>query len=349
MCRGCNIGIVLLFAILSFLASASAQRAGDSYDVRISLYRPSDEAEQIVDQPLLSFPTIAVPGRVTSVRDLLFAFHVYADSDAIGLIYALNPDLTDSRALRPDEKIRIVQIGLTPEMEKALADGFMLKIHYEEGLINTLLSSREAVRKLTASASTLSGERFAEASLMRTTLDCVSSVSDDFAQIANHLEDRDQATNHEMLSQVRGDIELLSETLGRTTAPTVLVTSVTSRRICSIAKDLQIKREGFQDTRSATSPILPWPVVRVVVNTKDASTGKPVSMLRIHYVPVALEGVEGQEQKFQTLSSPSERQIPEGDYVFWATMDQETKILGRVEISIRKTEDSKPLDIAVRR
>ena len=72
-------------------------------------------------------------------------------------------------------------------------------------------------------------------------------------------------------------------------------------------------------------------------------------MLRIHYVPVALEGLAEQEKTFHGLSSPAERKLPEGDYVFWVTVDQDSAVLGRVKSSIRLIEDSKPLDIAVRR
>jgi hypothetical protein len=119
--------------------------------------------------------------------------------------------------------------------------------------------------------------------------------------------------------------------------------------ICLLAKDLQLKRERFPDARGSTSGnLLPWPMVRVIVNTRDAVSGNPVRLLTVHCVPVALERSAYHGQEFASLSSPSEQLLPEADYVFWATKGQELVVLGRREVSIRNTGGPVSIDLAVK-
>src|SRR5271157_2023026 len=126
--------IIRVFSLLMFLVtcvlttstSGETQGSEDSYDIRISLFRTSDEVEHATIQPALRFTTITVPPGIGSIRELLLNSHIYADSDAIGLIYALNPDLNDPP--QPGTKVRTIQIPLTPETTNALSDGFLFKI-----------------------------------------------------------------------------------------------------------------------------------------------------------------------------------------------------------------------------
>src|SRR5260370_27598510 len=136
-----SVPIYLLLCLLSVNTFSSAQGSVDDYDVRISLYRPSDMAEREMQQLPLAFPSIALPPTVGSVRELLLSVHVSPDSEATALVYALNPDLRDP--LRRSEKVRIIQIQSTPQIEAAISSGFLLKIHYDEKIVQNLISSRE--------------------------------------------------------------------------------------------------------------------------------------------------------------------------------------------------------------
>jgi hypothetical protein len=198
--RIASVPIYLSLCLLSVNTFSSAQSSVDDYDLQISLYRPSDVAEREMQQPRLAFPSIAVPPTVGSVRELLLSVHVLPDSEATALVYALNPDLRDP--LRPSEKVRFIRIQSTPQIEAAISSGFLLKIHYDDKIIRDLISSRESLGTLAGRASALTSERFDDANVRQTGLSCISSISDDFGQIEDKLETRDQPTNHEMLLQV---------------------------------------------------------------------------------------------------------------------------------------------------
>ena len=337
--------------LLTVAAFAHAQTPKDNYDVSISLFRPVDEAEVATRQPLFSFAAITVPPGIRSVQDLLLDSQVYADSDSIGLMLALNPDLREP--LEPGSQVRVLQIPRTPEITKALSEGFLFKVTYDARIIRDIVSSRESLRRLTQAASALTPERFADSALRPAASDCVSSISGDFDQIANHLEDREQPTNHEVLSQVRGEVDLLKLTLSRVTQETATVTPADKNVICAVAKDLRVKQEGFENTRGSQSTLLKWPQARVLVNTIDAVTHQPVPNLTVYYAPIALEDDARFTQPFAGLSSPAESPpLAEGDYVFWVAKDiGRSPLSTRKPVQVRKTEDSKPLivDILVKR
>jgi len=305
-----------------------------------------DEVERATPQPPLRFTTITVPPGIGSIRELLLRSHLYPDSDAIGLMYALNPDLRDP--LQPGTNVRNIQIALTPEAAKALSDGFLFKIYYDDKIIAALTSSRGKVLKLTAAISSLAPERFAEPSLRQTTLDCVSSISADFDRIADFLEDRHQPTNHEMLSQVLGDVELLLRSLGRITTEAGTVTADDKNATCVVANDLKIKEQGFEGATMGTSTFLRWPEAHVLVNTVDSVTHRPLSMLTIQYAPAALQNDLTWVKSVFAPSSPTELELPEADYVFWVTKDGGgSPASNRMPASVRKTQDSKPVIVGI--
>jgi hypothetical protein len=112
MARRSKLQIVCALAIFTALCVNPIQGAQDSlrdYDVKVSLYRPSDETERTMQQPLLTLTTITVPPVITSVRQLLASAHLYASSESAGLIYTLNPALRDP--LHPGENVRITRRG----------------------------------------------------------------------------------------------------------------------------------------------------------------------------------------------------------------------------------------------
>src|SRR5215467_576843 len=131
MARGSTLQIAYVLACLTTLSVRADLGAQDSlrdHDIRVSLYRPSDETERTIPQPLPTLTTITVPPAVNSVRQLLGSVHLYANSESASLIYALNPGLRDP--LLPGENLRIIQIESTPEIRDALSNSFLFRIYY---------------------------------------------------------------------------------------------------------------------------------------------------------------------------------------------------------------------------
>jgi hypothetical protein len=297
--------------------------------------------EQEIATARFQYDEVRVPSPAPSVADLLSMWKIHPDFEAVALLYDMNPQVALQGGFYGQERIHFIRIEPAPELAKAFSEGFLYKIHYDEQLMRSLLQSGEAIKRVAAGA--LSGPVSIE------TRSCISSAADDFGQILDHLNDGDQPLNHAMLSQVRGDADVLLKFLEQLATPGATVPPADMGTICLLAKDLQLKRERFPDTRGSTSgTFVPWPMVRVVVNTRDAVSGNPVRLLTIHSVPVALERSAYRGQEFANLSSPSEQLLPEADYVFWATKGQEPAVLGRREISIRNTRGSVSIDLAIK-
>jgi hypothetical protein len=73
----------------------------------------------------------------------LLKYHIYADSGALGLIYALNPGLQDVHKLAPAQKLYLPQFDVTPEIATQLETGFLFRVHYDEQLVRKLIGLRK--------------------------------------------------------------------------------------------------------------------------------------------------------------------------------------------------------------
>lgn len=322
---------VFLVAAMVCVALVAADELGSDYDVSVSLYRPSDNARRSLPQARLALTLISGSSDAPSVQALLLRSHIYADADAISLIYALNPSLRDAQSLKPGEAIRIAEIVETQEAKSALQDGFLFKISYNGQMIAKVVGLRPDVHDTLGA---------------RAIPDCARSIPGDFDQIADHLEDRDQPTNHEMLAQIDSEVELL---LRRLKGEGGALTSADQATVCAVANDLGLKRQGFDNSRGDSSTFLRPPLARVQVNTYlNAAERKAVLMLRIYYVPEALQDEPSETKQFATLSSPAESELPEADYVFWVMKDgNRSPLSGRVRVSVRRRNDSNPQPVEI--
>jgi len=342
MVRIASVLIYLTLCLFGVNAFSAGQSSVDDYDVTISLYRPSDLAEREIPQPTLAFSNVARPP-TGSVRDLLLRIHVWPDSDAIALLYAVNPDLHDP--LHLPEQMHFIQIHSTPEIYAALSSGFLFRIHYDNQIVRAIVLARSDLRLVSDRASVLPPDRFDDGPARQTILGCISSISNTLDQIVDALDARDQPTNHEMLLQISGDIELSSQTLERITRSPNSITHPDAASLCAVVKDLKVKQAGFASTRGIE--LSPWPQALVRVRTVNAQTGKPVSLLTIHFVPEALETLKRWDRVFPTLSSPTEWYLPEADYILWASQNENATPLGRVRISVRKNSGSQPMVVDI--
>lgn len=335
--KGCVRGLLLAVipvAAAVWVSFAAADEPGADYDVSVSLYRPSDNARRSLAKAPLILASLSVSSEVTSVQALLMRSHVYADADAISLIYALNPSLRDAQSLKPGETIRIAEVKETQEAQSALLEGFLFKIRYDSQMIARVVALRPNVHD-TVGAHAIP--------------DCARSIAEDFDRIADHLEDRDQPTNHEMLAQIDSEVLLLLRIFKSLPGDSGALTSADRASVCAVANDLSLKGKGFDNSRGDDSTFMRPPLARVLVNTYlNASDRKAVPMLRIYYVPEALQDEPSETKQFATLSSPAESELPEADYIFWAMKDgNRSPLSDRVRVSVRRRSDSNPQPIEI--
>jgi hypothetical protein len=328
------------------IASAEPQST-DEFDLTTSLYRPSDGSERPTAGLQVTFQSVTVREDTHSIQDLLEQSHIWPNADAFGLLYALNPDMQTEGPLRPGDKLRVPTIDPLSETAKAASDDFWVKLRYDDRLIGEIVAARTRIAMLAAEIATLPAARLSNPEV---TGGCVSDGAKDFSAIASALQRRDRPFDHEMLFQVRGDENVLSEIFQRTLAAGDLRMPVADEEtICGVAKDLRLKEETFGTGRRAAVGITEkFPTVRVVVHTINVATGNQVSGLTVHYVPQALKDRPEYEKSLGGLTSPMTERIPEADYYFWATR-QSAAVTEYKKCSVRE-EDNKPYvcDLPVR-
>jgi len=327
--------LMCLWCVLWIATDAANAEPIVNPDVTVTLFRPADEAQKDAEAATLLYPEITVPAKVSSVTGLLNSSNILADSDAIGLMYLLNPQLDKVDGLVAGQTLRMVQVELPPEAAKALSDGFLIKVNYDERLIAAILSQRDTLEQLSPASTRRTDHK-----------DCIRSAAQYATMITDHLEVRDQPLEHQMLLQIQDDFVLLTQ-LGQRQSEASKIPPDDEETACAVAADLDLKRRGFESRRDASSSSTSrWPQVRVLIRTFDAS-GTPKPMLRIHWVPQALEHLPGRDQQFPQLSTPSEYMLPEADYIFYATRQDDPTVLGKVAVAVRRRPGSEPLTVDI--
>jgi hypothetical protein len=279
---------------------------------------------------------------VPSIAQFLSARQIRPDVEAAALLFDMNPQVALRGGFSENDRIRFIRPQADPEIAKALSDGFLYKVHYDQRLRTSLLQLGEAIQHSRGAAS--------RSPAAKESLGCISSAADDLEEVLNHVKDRDHPLNHAVLSQLEGDADILGSFLARIATPGTAASPEDRKSVCLLASDLKVKREHFSGTRDATSDTLvPWPMVKVVVNTKDATTGSLVKLLTVHYVAVALQKSAYRIHEFAQLSSPSEQLLPEADYLFWATKGQDPTLLGPRELQVRDTGSPVSIDLAIKK
>jgi hypothetical protein len=324
--------------------SAQPQTLPGDLDVKVTLFRSGDGMEQPVPPESISIAAIKPGAQFSSLETLLLSLKIFPNSDAAGLIEALNPG-KDLGAVTPSETIRVLSVASDEKTAAALSAGFLYRIQYDELLVHQLLDQREPFRKRVAAFSSWPLEKFADSRLREPTATCISNGQFFFNQILDHLEDRIQPLNHQVLLQLRDDVALFSRILDQIGSSSQILESRDSEMLCKIAGDLSIKNKGFEAPRALGSGFPSWPQVTIMATTIDSATGKPVQLWTIHWAAEQLQDDPEQDHPLSVMTSSVQILLPEADYVFWATKG--SAVSNRKPVSVRTTADSKPLPIQI--
>jgi hypothetical protein len=345
LCFRLALGVVVILGLPSgWTLSGQPKPLPGDLDVKVTLFRSGDGMEQPVRPEDISIASVKPGAQFSSLESLLLSLKIFPNSDAAGLIESLNPG-EDLGAVTPSETIRVLSVAPDEKAAAALSAGFRYRIYYDELLIHQLLDEREPVRKRVAAFSSWPVERFAESRLREPTAACISNGQFFFDQILDHLEDRIQPLNHQMLLQLRDDVALFSRILDQTGPSGRILDSRDSATLCEITGDLSIKNKGFEAARSLGSGFPSWPQVSIMATTVDAATGTPVQLWTIHWAAEQLQDDPEQDHQLNVITSSVQILLPEADYVFWATKG--AAVSNRKRVSVRTTADSKPLPIQI--
>jgi hypothetical protein len=156
--------------------------------------------------------------------------------------------------------------------------------------------------------------------------------------------------NRETLVQVYRQADLLRSMLSAfTPSGDKLLSATDQETIKSIAEDLQIKVEGFEEIRGGELQSDPN-AVHVVVQTKKQQDGSAIANLRVYYVVEALYNKVAADNagadQFQTVTSPAAQTLPVANYRIWAGRAGEPAPVTEVlKLKVRKEKGSRDMQV----
>jgi hypothetical protein len=279
-----------------------------------------------------------------TVAQLLKANGIVPDAEAFGLVYDLNPSLKSAKEVATGLELLLptVRAGEMP-----LKAGRLVVLTVDASLKEELLAKLDALDKTIASVSGLGVERFHSEEERRATLASLKEIGKSFGVVEDVVTGRVRPVSREVLGQLSAEAELLQATLARFAQPNHKPAAEDLSAVRLVEADLKVKRQTLTDVRDANEPPSRWREVLVVVRIVSQDGG-PVSNLRVYYVPEALKGREQFVRSFDTLGSPSQRSLPEANYLIWAgapgqdALDAAASEVKR--LALRKTSDD-PLSL----
>jgi hypothetical protein len=345
---------LLVFFLLSVSARGLAYTAQETpitdRDISMSLVTADGVPVQGSVQGLeLKVATITVKSG-DSVNQLLVANSIYPDTEAFGFVYDLNPSLAGAGMIKPGQELTLPKVEKR-DTQPVLPAGQLVALTMDAGLKTQLVAKFEALDSMIATINRFGVERFADANERVSVLRSLKNINESFAVIVSVTKGKILPVNKELLNQVNSEAELMLDTLEELDRSQRKPSAEDLDLIKIVDDDLTLKTRNLNDVRGPNEPPARPSGVQVVVKTL-AQDGRQVPNLRIYYVPLALRNNVQSIVSFDTLSSPTQKSMPEGNYLIWAGKPgQETKeaaVSDVKSLAVRKGADpSLPVDLAV--
>jgi hypothetical protein len=252
------------------------------------------------------------PGQ--SMAGLLHAQGIIPDSEAMTLLYELNPNLEEAD---PGGKRTIIipQLLTEPLAQKALKAGYHaslvtdadLKQRLSARLENILgLQAKGAKSRLSLPEDPVGGILYWQA---------VASIAEALEKIVARVQNRTVPV--EVLLQITAIAELIEESMERLALPGSVLDEEDLRVATAVDEDLQVRLDSLTPVRGSSQRI---PKVNVRVRVRSIGNKSPLSHMEIHYTPVAL--LNKRHWTFNPSNDESgavaTQAMLEADYFLWA-------------------------------
>src|SRR3989442_1431447 len=181
----------LLILYIVCFASATVNHAEDSelnkLDISVSLFRSVDQMSRPIGDgsPILTVTTTVITQNDT-IQDLLRRNGVYPNMDALGVVYALNPELRTLSPLKSGLTINLpkVQIQNTEAVRSAFESGFLVSLSVDAKLKGELTAIWKPLRSLTSRVSRLGSARFANETARGQIVNGLDDITDSLHDMA---------------------------------------------------------------------------------------------------------------------------------------------------------------------
>jgi hypothetical protein len=236
---------------------------------------------------------------------------VYADGEAFGLVFSLNPGVS-GRKLTPGAEL-VLPVA-QQHSGKACHDCSVL-VTRDRDRKDALHAHAEALSGLAPKVAALAPARFADEAVRKRVSESVASIARSVRTIDNAARERALALDPEMIRQTAADAALTRRWLERVMSDNTRVTAAAAAPLTSFAGDLTV-RTGSLDEKMGREAPERWPEIEVTVRIRGGAHEPP---LRVFYA-TELQYFIGDEtifSQFDDLTSPR-RALPEGNYRLWA-------------------------------
>lgn len=297
-----------------------AQLAG--LDITMSLVKYDDQTQQKEwPSESISLVSESVPVNGKTIGELLNEAHIFDDVEAIGVVYALNPQIRELNRLNISQ-LRIPKAQEGQNLESAFKEGFVVRLTVDKELKEQFNERVMRLGKLVQDFENLGTKRYKEPRTREFTIKSLKNISETLQRINERIIQRaGTPIPTEALKQLSGEAKLLNELLSSLTSSSKpRLGKAEQRQITAIEKDIEIKKRSFKEVAGLEPPSR-WGEVNVIVRT--LKRGREVHGLRIYYVAEALRNQNEEVRSFSKLSSPSDQLLPSASYIFWAVRDSD--------------------------
>ena len=334
---------LLLFVLSTGSREAPAQTyrlvqlEGLPITISLEKWRPNEKAEWPSQTVVLTAQSVAV--NKSTIHQLLRANHIFPDVEAFSIVYALNPEIKKLDELAV-QQIKIPQIQDEARLKPFFDKGFWIFLTLHKEKKDNFSANVKRFRVLAASIPNFAVDRFPDKASRTATVDSLTTIQAILNGINKRIVQRfGPPITRGALDQLNDDLELLNDLLGRKASSTERIDKTEQELILAVEKDIKIKGRMFQETAASKAPDA-WDLVTVTVQV--LSQGQEVRGLRIYFVPEAQKRRRDKWKPFSGVT-PTDEQLEEADYYFWATRDSDpthAPITNEILKEIRKDKGS---------
>jgi hypothetical protein len=265
------------------------------------------------------------------VVSLLANKGVRQDTEALALIYDLNPQIEDIRQIQAGQKLILPSIEGSRSLEHALRTGYRVELLRNLAEAQGVKVKADEFQQLETTVDRLAIDRFDSPGVKTEVTNALSETR----KALDAIKSSDHIVSKKVLKQANADAGFILKTLMAMVGSGRILSGLDVDQIKESAENLQAV--GQEVTSGGSGLVL------TQINTKSVSTGDPVRELTVFYAPKADRGAK---TECSQLSTPLTEAIARGHYVFWA-MRGSDKVSDDKERTIRKDTRNIPLDIPV--
>lgn len=199
--------VLVIFSILCPAICRGQVRDMDNLNIKAELINPKDNSFTSLTGREMKLTTQNVIWKEgDNIQRLLIANRVYADGEAIGILYMLNPDL-DAKSLKAGKEIVLPAVKNKEEFSHKFDMGFLVLLTLDNDLKQEFCSAAKELSALTAQTSALKVQQFESPDEMDNFVKTTESIIETMETFKVVILGRARPLSSDMLKQMLNEVE----------------------------------------------------------------------------------------------------------------------------------------------